>query len=680
MTTDVASAESGAACQNHTQPMASCDSRYFEKTGALLENLRQNEKRRLELERDLCAYYRNRNCQMSTAKLQHYLKNVCEREKRAKRRNLDLMKDVEHMCPRGGASSPGRSDLHQEKVCTVYSDEPIVSKAQKSRPSDVLPGRLWGSGALSAPGLLREVAEPWDANEKKDGALPFLSTAGGPHESDGSSTSRLISRSPQETTAADASGPSLVASGSPEEDRHHPKVSSNARVTKENITRPPQRPSPQNESKNDASCTGDDENSKSCSVSNLTPKKPSNPSSKHSLSLNDVKDLVGLPGGSDITDTHFSETGPHGTPAEEGHMTADVKGFSGDVWRAVSVESEVREEHGWSSVVSEVTSMGLSLEGFFHLMNSIEGRLDQRENELYKISSISEEKLNNLISLCNGKAALNGVDLEACGAVVLHQLQRLSWSVSKGCLLPEEIVSANWTSADEKKIRSCLPPDGSTLFERWLQHAHALENSGLFTTNQIVELFTPLLVQNDASYLEKAKVLVKKILPQASDASLSESNRSSCDLPSLLDDSEEIKTPGPDHWLRDNRKQGGQSGEEDSKEESFVESIPIRETKAYQLLKQSVAQQRRLSSEEEDDESDVDLSVDRQTNTSRGPPVPSKTSPSRSQQGHRVWAEGGASAVRSKAFWGESDDGSSDIEAVLRPTPRHTDDDFDFYD
>nr|XP_023664469.1 centrosomal protein kizuna isoform X3 [Paramormyrops kingsleyae] len=624
MTTDVASAESGAACQNHTQPMASCDSRYFEKTGALLENLRQNEKRRLELERDLCAYYRNRNCQMSTAKLQHYLKNVCEREKRAKRRNLDLMKDVEHMCPRGGASSPGRSDLHQEKdKCRNHIEQ------------------LMGKGR----------------NAKEDKAEIC-----------------------KETTAADASGPSLVASGSPEEDRHHPKVSSNARVTKENITRPPQRPSPQNESKNDASCTGDDENSKSCSVSNLTPKKPSNPSSKHSLSLNDVKDLVGLPGGSDITDTHFSETGPHGTPAEEGHMTADVKGFSGDVWRAVSVESEVREEHGWSSVVSEVTSMGLSLEGFFHLMNSIEGRLDQRENELYKISSISEEKLNNLISLCNGKAALNGVDLEACGAVVLHQLQRLSWSVSKGCLLPEEIVSANWTSADEKKIRSCLPPDGSTLFERWLQHAHALENSGLFTTNQIVELFTPLLVQNDASYLEKAKVLVKKILPQASDASLSESNRSSCDLPSLLDDSEEIKTPGPDHWLRDNRKQGGQSGEEDSKEESFVESIPIRETKAYQLLKQSVAQQRRLSSEEEDDESDVDLSVDRQTNTSRGPPVPSKTSPSRSQQGHRVWAEGGASAVRSKAFWGESDDGSSDIEAVLRPTPRHTDDDFDFYD
>nr|XP_023664450.1 centrosomal protein kizuna isoform X2 [Paramormyrops kingsleyae] len=645
MTTDVASAESGAACQNHTQPMASCDSRYFEKTGALLENLRQNEKRRLELERDLCAYYRNRNCQMSTAKLQHYLKNVCEREKRAKRRNLDLMKDVEHMCPRGGASSPGRSDLHQEKVCTVYSDEPIVSKAQKSRPSDVLPGRLWGSGALSAPGLLREVAEPWDANEKKDGALPFLSTAGGPHESDGSSTSRLISRSPQETTAADASGPSLVASGSPEEDRHHPKVSSNARVTKENITRPPQRPSPQNESKNDASCTGDDENSKSCSVSNLTPKKPSNPSSKHSLSLNDVKDLVGLPGGSDITDTHFSETGPHGTPAEEGHMTADVKGFSGDVWRAVSVESEVREEHGWSSVVSEVTSMGLSLEGFFHLMNSIEGRLDQRENELYKISSISEEKLNNLISLCNGKAALNGVDLEACGAVVLHQLQRLSWSVSKGCLLPEEIVSANWTSADEKKIRSCLPPDGSTLFERWLQHAHALENSGLFTTNQIVELFTPLLVQNDASYLEKEDKVVKRTA------------RKKALWKVFL-----LEPVTGDYKVKPGQRPSNPK------------------TKAYQLLKQSVAQQRRLSSEEEDDESDVDLSVDRQTNTSRGPPVPSKTSPSRSQQGHRVWAEGGASAVRSKAFWGESDDGSSDIEAVLRPTPRHTDDDFDFYD
>lgn len=32
------------------------------------------------------------------------------------------------------------------------------------------------------------------------------------------------------------------------------------------------------------------------------------------------------------------------------------------------------------------------------------------------------------------------------------------------------------------------------------------------------------------------------------------------------------------------------------------------------------------------------------------------------------------------AFWGESDDGSSDIEVALQPTPRHTDDDFDFCD
>ncbi|CAB1330769.1 unnamed protein product, partial [Coregonus sp. 'balchen'] len=45
-----------------------------------------------------------------------------------------------------------------------------------------------------------------------------------------------------------------------------------------------------------------------------------------------------------------------------------------------------------------------------------------------------------------------------------------------------------------------------------------------------------------------------------------------------------------------------QSGEEDSQDESPVESIPIRETKAYQLLKQSATQERQQSSGDEEEE------------------------------------------------------------------------------
>lgn len=58
-----------------------------------------------------------------------------------------------------------------------------------------------------------------------------------------------------------------------------------------------------------------------------------------------------------------------------------------------------------------------------------------------------------LDSLCNGAAGLDGEDLEACGALVVHELQRLSWSTESGCLLPPDLVSAHQSSADPSEIR-----------------------------------------------------------------------------------------------------------------------------------------------------------------------------------------------------------------------------------
>lgn len=56
-------------------------------------------------------------------------------------------------------------------------------------------------------------------------------------------------------------------------------------------------------------------------------------------------------------------------------------------------------------------------------------------------------------SLCNSGASLNDEDLETCGAVVLHELQRLSWSTAKGCLLPQDLVSAQQPNTEPNKIR-----------------------------------------------------------------------------------------------------------------------------------------------------------------------------------------------------------------------------------
>ncbi|XP_041703411.1 centrosomal protein kizuna-like [Coregonus clupeaformis] len=91
-------------------------------------------------------------------------------------------------------------------------------------------------------------------------------------------------------------------------------------------------------------------------------------------------------------------------------------------------------------------------------------------------------------------------------------------------------------------------------------------------------------------YSTKAKVLLRTLLSRSSEECPTvevDSESSSCGLPSFLYDSAaEVRPVRPAQEHHAAGMQGLQSGEEDSQDESPVESIPIRETKAYKLLKQ----------------------------------------------------------------------------------------------
>jgi len=58
-------------------------------------------------------------------------------------------------------------------------------------------------------------------------------------------------------------------------------------------------------------------------------------------------------------------------------------------------------------------------------------------------------------SFCNRAESLKEDDLEACEAVVLHQLRALLQSMLNGCLLPEKTLDAKGRAMDEKKTRYC---------------------------------------------------------------------------------------------------------------------------------------------------------------------------------------------------------------------------------
>ncbi|XP_014011619.1 centrosomal protein kizuna [Salmo salar] len=153
---------------------------------------------------------------------------------------------------------------------------------------------------------------------------------------------------------------------------------------------------------------------------------------------------------------------------------------------------------------------------------------------------------------------------------------------------------------------SCLPPDAAPLWDPWFKHTLLLKDHRVLTTERLVQLFTPLLLPHNASYSTKAKVLQRTLLSRSSEECPSvevASESSSCGLPSFPYDSDvEVQPVRPAQEHRAAGMQGLQSGEEDSQDESPVESIPIGETtKAYQLLKQSAMQERQQSSGDEEE-------------------------------------------------------------------------------
>ncbi|XP_063040572.1 centrosomal protein kizuna isoform X2 [Engraulis encrasicolus] len=396
----------------------------------------------------------------------------------------------------------------------------------------------------------------------------------------------------------------------------------------------------------------------------------------------------------------------------------------------------------------------LSLDGLSYLLDHIEDRLYDGDEGPYRNLTVSQQKLSHVISLCRGKAtagSLNGEALGVCGAVALQLLWRLSRSTSKGCLLPPELEIAGANGGEcggerRAEIRCWLPADARPLWERWLSHVLLLRDRQVMTPEEILQVFTPALLQPHASYTHKAEVILRGVLnehPVDVASTLSDNaDLSSASLPSILGDGSDAQPskPATQRSVAGLAAQGVQSAEEDSADQGSLESIPIRETKAYQLLKQSATHDQRWSrmadTDDEEEEEEMEGEGEEEDDRPSQPPQEQwktrekhtllfwhrwtiKEFAIRRQQGRQgdrgsqIEANQGASlakgkhsrfgggkdtstqdsfrkektkaealtAVQSKAFWGESDDSNSDIEIALRPRSwKSSDDTDDFYD
>ncbi|XP_032207450.1 centrosomal protein kizuna isoform X3 [Mustela erminea] len=270
-------------------------------------------------------------------------------------------------------------------------------------------------------------------------------------------------------------------------------------------------------------------------------------------------------------------------------------------------------------------------------------------------------------------------DLETCGAAVLHQFPR---PLSAG-------------DSSEKQVRSEQAAAAALLRAHLGQRVATLQEHDNSIREEVAKPSEVFPVKNMDQMTRATALLEKALTEECEDRSAIHSNESSCSLPSILNDNSGIKEAKPAQWLNSvcTKEQEVSSGcGDESREESMATKIPITETKAYQLLKQSTLQDNINHTEDRFQKADVSVlqlsglnigSGTFKTKTtnkivSEASFSSSKGSPlSRHENEKKL-----PTTLESKAFWGESDDSNSEIEAALRPRNHNTSaDDFDdFYD
>uniref|UniRef100_A0A8D0AP91 Centrosomal protein kizuna n=1 Tax=Sander lucioperca TaxID=283035 RepID=A0A8D0AP91_SANLU len=503
--------------------------------------MHKREKRRLQLEKELFAYSRsdNRISQIKCSKLRSYLKEICDREARAKMRNLELLRDVECIEISMKEYSPDHGPLQQQKVEAVYRRHRDSSLSHPARdftqpPAVIFMGRQTSRGSDAEAGttsvhshqaLHRSPNRSMHTRERLPSGLLKDFRVGG--EDAASNRAHL---------SDDISGSNDSPDGCNLSDKHertmavHPSVCALTGAA------------------GNVPFGSDDEQEPSPLVTLTGPEK--------NLSLSSSRLMKNSP--AEHTDS-----------------------------REVAHQPPIMEdgERGHSHFMPQTT-------------------LEKDLTALYILDS-----------LCNSGAGLNDEDLEACGAVILHELQRLSWSTAKGCLLPQDLVRAHQSSTEPNEISTSLPPDAARLWDRWFKHALLLKQHRVLSAERLVQLFTPQLLERHAAYSHQV-ALEAHTLPlhtQIGGHTLAfTETHSQKQTPFLPATASHYALP----FLTEL-----QSTEEDSQDESPVESVPIRGKKAS--------------------------------------PVP--------QHSHCHYVV--------VSLWGESDDSYSEIEAALRPQPFNTNND-----
>ncbi|KAM4770902.1 centrosomal protein kizuna [Rhinophrynus dorsalis] len=740
--------------------------------GNLQRNLRDCEGKRLALERKLFQYSSSdaHICQLKYAKLKQSLKEVCEREKRARLRNQAFLQEFDRVEARLLGLIANTNSRQQMKALQASRQTEINTGTNMSRrmyhPATIFMGRQMSANSsiehcltqrkspqptksfsISDPHSVRQAAI--NSNLTDSCVVPANSDIlclNKPDKIDGETSFQISEKMPVTSTVPSQNGRThCVEIDKTQSGRKHLFESKQSaqlstqtleRLSPRNRARDLQNDSPGNKVENSlmyerlvpneerfihASPSGSspdacdytnkqtsDKHSASENLSgivegcNLIPKEEDHDildsSSDLTVSISESEDSVD--DSMDVIDKKEgkSQDSMLPKPGREFDVTK-VNEEATNIHFQRTTENNSSED---SSSISTVTQNALTDKGFFHLLKSIESMVPLIESDyiqLYHKTNLSQTKLDCLIRLCNQTETLRVEDLEACSALVLHHLQSLLKKPLSKCSLTEETITDSKFNMDSRREG----PIPRSVQKRLLDHISFLKEHQILNKGAVPPSFSTILMLNNE--MEPHQDVLALAEEEGNVHSTTQSWSSINSKQSDDEPNKEISRVHSNVCEQDVTVLCEDDKKEDNKERKHVGG---NSEDLLQCTKSTAKDLKDLKEGNDEDIGDISeyeipgltvgnvkkkpsnkLSSETSVSSSERSPSPRKEDHDRlptNIQSIKVPTTEQSSTVmtniKSKAFWGESEDSSSEIEALLRPQSHNVDgDDFDdFFD
>uniref|UniRef100_A0A8D1FD02 Centrosomal protein kizuna n=2 Tax=Sus scrofa TaxID=9823 RepID=A0A8D1FD02_PIG len=615
---------------------------YYKRLDHLQQGLRDSEKKRLELERKLYECNPSDICRVKPkyGELKKYLKEICESEKRARTRNQEYLKRFEQIQAHLGHFTT-KAELKLQELKVEYETQlkkmQLLSKEEKSdvkeedgaklvmpakinlgtavsrglyQPATIFMGRQMSAvssmGDFSAeqkspqptknfsipdPHSHRQTAQRSDVTDSNvvqtNGDTQCLNKS---DKTDGKTSLQIGEKMPVTASAL-----------SEEEQTHCSKIGSGACLGKSHLSEGRRSPglysplqarlSPKNRT-TDLKCDGS---------SRLEGTEAEILTRKHiEVEEERARPLVPLLSASESCASEnkcsqekhdaqeaFSDHPLHGDPGSQQPFRKlqeeqeEHSGSSSDLTVSISEDDLILETLEPQSNPADMMEEedGIEALNLIHSEQERDALSAKKQNCIVQTVSSLDSKKESSTNLpareLSDHRDIVKEDLEAYGAAVLHQPPRLSLGGGSH----EAPGRVEQTSG---LVRTQLG-----------QHVATLKGHDNSSQEEVAKLSEVFPVKNMDQRMRAAAALWKHLPEEDVERSAVGSRKSSCSSPSTLNASSGVKDAEPALWLSSGptrKEEGSNDCREESAEESEGARMPITETKAYQMLKQSTLQ------------------------------------------------------------------------------------------